>query len=402
MRMQLSISRIACVVGCLIAQSLASPGLMAALDRNQKPVMPTVRDDSPAANWDLWQAYKRGFLDESGRVVDHDDGARTTSEAQAYGLFFALVANDRPAFDRILQWTQTNLAAGDLTANLPAWLWGCSADGKWQVLDKNPASDADLWMAYTLIQAARLWQEPGFVKLGDAIAANIAGQSVTKMPGAGTVLLPAPLGFSAKDHVELNPSYLPVQVLYGLAAALPEGPWAQIADNTPLVIKRASPHGFALDWVMFSTDKGWQPGRGPADEPRSSFDAIRVYLWAGMTDPQTRGRKELLAALQGMRSYMKDNFYPPMIVSAEGKVIAERGGVGYSAALLPFLKAVGDQRALTLQLSRLEIARQSSSALYGDPPRYYDQNLALFGTGWVDNLFRFTSGGALEVRWSSK
>jgi endoglucanase len=103
-----------------------------------------------------------------------------------------------------------------------------------------------------------------------------------------------------------------------------------------------------------------------------------------------------------MSSYMQDNFYPPMIISAEGKVAAERAGVGFSAALLPFLKVVGDNKALTLQLSRLDIARSPQSALYGEPPRYYDQNLALFGSGWIQNLFRFTPEGQLEVRWRSK
>jgi len=402
------------LITCLAVQSLVSLGSIGAQERDQMLAKPAVQspatepsaavpaNSSSILTWDLWRDYKRGFLEESGRVVDHDDGGRTTSEAQAYGLFFALVANDRPAFDRILQWTQTNLAAGDLTANLPAWLWGCDSDGKWHILDRNPASDADLWMAYTLLQAGRLWEEPGFIKLGDAIASHVAEQSVVRMPGAGTVLLPAPVGFASKEYVELNPSYLPVQLLYGLAAALPDGPWAQIADNTPAIVRHASPHGCVLDWVKYSTEKGWEPGRGPATDSRASFDAIRVYLWAGMTDPHTRGRKELLAALQGMRTYMKDNFYPPMIVSAEGKVTAERAGVGYSAALLPFLKTVGDDRALTLQLSRLEIARKPQSALYGDPPRYYDQNLALFGTGWVQDLFRFSAEGALEVRWRSR
>ena len=366
-------------------------------------VGPAAPDESTGImQWELWQGYKRGFLDESGRIVDHDDGARTTSEAQAYGLFFALVANDRPAFDRILQWTQTNLASGDLTSNLPAWLWGCDSGGRWHVLDRNAASDADLWMAYTLIQAGRLWHEPGFIKLGNAIAGHVAERSVTWVQGVGTVLLPAPIGFRSGDSVELNPSYMPMQVLYGLAAALPSGPWAQIADNTPAIVRHASPHGFVLDWVKYSTAKGWEPSRGPGSEPRASFDAIRVYLWAGMMDPRTRGRKELMAALPGMRAYMKDHFYPPMVVSAEGKVAADHAGVGYSAALLPFLTAVGDRRSFSLQQSRLEIAHKPQSNLYGDPPRYYDQNLALFGTGWVQNLFRFTSEGTLEVRWRSK
>jgi endoglucanase len=402
------------LIACLAVPSLISSGSIIAQEKNQKVVMPAARvlvgnsemaahdESASVTTWDLWEGYKRGFLEESGRIVDHDDGARTTSEAQAYGLFFALVANDRPAFEHILQWTQTHLASGDLTSNLPAWLWGCGPDGKWHVLDKNPASDADLWMAYTLIQAGRLWQEPGFVKLGDAIAGHVAEQSVVKMPTLGMVLLPAPVGFNSKQYVELNPSYMPVQLLYGLALALPHGPWLQLADNTPAIVRHASPHGFALDWVKYSTDKGWEPGTGPASEPRASFDAIRVYLWAGMADPHTRGRKELLASLRGMSSYMQTNFYPPMIVSADGKVGAEHAGVGYSAALLPFLKAVGDNRALTLQLSRLDIARRPQNTLYGDPPRYYDQNLALFGTGWVQNLFRFNAEGTLEVRWRSK
>jgi endoglucanase len=403
------------LITCLAMQSLLSPGSLSGQEKNQKMFAlaglqdPVVRPQIAfhdavirVSTWDLWDAYKRGFLDESGRIVDHDDGARTTSEAQAYGMFFALVANDRTAFDGILQWTQTNLAAGDLTSNLPAWLWGCDPQGNWHVLDKNPASDADLWMAYTLIQAGRLWQEPGFIKLGDAIAGQVAQSSVIKMPLVGTVLLPAPIGFSSKDSVELNPSYMPLQLLYGLAAELPNGPWAQIADSTPAVVRHASPHGFVLDWVRYSREHGWEPGNGPAPEPRASFDAIRVYLWAGMTDPHTRGRKELLAALHGMSSYMQGNFYPPMIISAEGKVAAERAGVGFSAALLPFLKVAGDNKALTLQLSRLDIARRPQSALYGEPPRYYDQNLALFGTGWIQNLFRFTPEGQLEVRWRSK
>jgi hypothetical protein len=131
--------------------------------------------------------------------------------------------------------------------------------------------------------------------LGDAIASHIAEQSVVRMPGAGTVLLPAPVGFTAKNFVKLNPSYLPVQLLYGLAAALPDGPWEQIADNTPAIVRHASPHGFVLDWVKYSTEKGWEPGRGPTTDSRASFDAIRVYLWAGMMDPHTRGRTDLAA-----------------------------------------------------------------------------------------------------------
>src|SRR5688572_12761632 len=50
----------------------------------------------------LYEAYARHFLDRQIRVIDRDAADRTTSEAQAYAMFFALVANDRPRFDALL------------------------------------------------------------------------------------------------------------------------------------------------------------------------------------------------------------------------------------------------------------------------------------------------------------
>jgi len=77
-----------------------------------------------AAEWPpLWNKYSVAFMDDQIRVIDHDAADRATSEAQAYAMFFALVANDRSHFDRLLHWTELNLAAGDLTHQLPAWLW---------------------------------------------------------------------------------------------------------------------------------------------------------------------------------------------------------------------------------------------------------------------------------------
>src|ERR1700745_2052139 len=97
-----------------------------------------------AQDWpSLWKSYVAGFIDNQVRVIDHDTGDRTTSEGQAYGMFFALVANDHSRFDGLLHWTEQNLAEGDLTAHLPAWLWGRDANNRWGVLDRNSAADAD-------------------------------------------------------------------------------------------------------------------------------------------------------------------------------------------------------------------------------------------------------------------
>ena len=116
--------------------------------------------------WKLWSSYSARFIDAQGRVYDPQGDQHTTSEGQAYAMFFSLVANDRPSFDRVFSWTQANLAGGNMELRLPAWKWGKSADGPWKPLDTNSASDADLWMAYSLVEAGQLWNNPIYTNLG--------------------------------------------------------------------------------------------------------------------------------------------------------------------------------------------------------------------------------------------
>src|SRR5579863_2871449 len=93
--------------------------LLAGLSLLAVSVMPGCAQD-----WqNLWKSYTAAFMDDQIRVIDHDQGDRTTSEGQAYGMFFALVANDRSRFDGLLRWTEKNLAEDDLSSHLPAWLW---------------------------------------------------------------------------------------------------------------------------------------------------------------------------------------------------------------------------------------------------------------------------------------
>ena len=129
-------------------------------------------------------------------MIDRSASERSTSEGQAYALFFALVANDRASFQRLLTWTEQNLARGDLGRNLPAWHWGKRRDGTWGVIDKNSASDADLWIAYSLLEAGRLWADARYTALGRRVLSNVASRDLAEAPQFGTILLPGPSGFS--------------------------------------------------------------------------------------------------------------------------------------------------------------------------------------------------------------
>ena len=112
-------------------------------------------------------------------------------------MFFALADNDRATFDRLLNWTQANLAGGDLETHLPAWLWGKNKDGEWKTLDPNSASDADVWMAYTLIEAGRLWNVPHYTSLGRQMMVHDRQKRSGQLPGFGPMLMPGPDRLSA-------------------------------------------------------------------------------------------------------------------------------------------------------------------------------------------------------------
>jgi endo-1,4-beta-D-glucanase Y len=350
-------------------------------------------------SWPLWNSYTTMFLEDSGRIVDHDTDDRTTSEGQAYALFFSLVGNDRPTFDRILSWTQTHLARGDLASNLPAWLWG-NQQGSWQVIDNNSAADADLWMAYTLLEAGRLWQDPKFTVLGRALSNSIMQLEVVDIPGLGPMLLPGPTGFKTSDGwYQLNASYLPIQLLLGIAGHMRSSRWRQIADLVPLVVEGSSAKGFILDWIAYRPFDGFSTQPSPVSPPFASYDAIRVYLWAGTLSPATPGRERIFAASWGMSTYLEQNAQPPASVGETGQVTDIRGNVGFSAAVIPLLVSLKRPGPLQRQQLRLQSAKNARTGLYGTPPRYYDQNLALFSLGSSEKRFYFDEHGRLGVNW---
>ena len=347
-----------------------------------------------ASDWPEWDRFASRFVQADGRVVDLTFDQKSTSEGQSYGLFFALVANQRPQFDTLLKWTSDNLAAGQLGDKLPAWLWGRRDDGSWGVKDPNSASDGELWMAYTLLEAGRLWNAPHYADTGRKLLAQIRRREIVQTGAAGLVLLPGPYGFVLdRERYRVNPSYLPGFMFQYLASTDPTGPWQQVWDGylrmAPQIFKAGvSPDNFVVDargTVMPDTER----------EPSSSYDAIRVYLWAGMSGP---GSQELLKLLSNYAALTRQHGNPPENVNPLSGVAIklDYSPIGFSGAMLPFLSALGDQPTLEKQRSRVRAAALRTK----DPTNYYDQVLVLFGQGWLDGQYRFGAQGRLQPKWS--
>ncbi|WP_109513463.1 cellulose synthase complex periplasmic endoglucanase BcsZ [Pseudomonas ovata] len=369
------------------------------------PLMAAERCDGPT--WPLWQNYAQRNVQEDGRMLESSmEPNHSTSEGQSYGMVFALVANDRKRFDALWSWTVANMMGSDKT-RLPGWLWGQGKDGAWQLQDANSASDADLWMAYTLLEAARLWQAPAYRTDALALLKTIESRLVVDLPGVGKMVLPGPEGFIQPDHLwRLNPSYLPIPLLRRLAKEAPNGPWKEIADNTLKMIQASSPKGFVADWLAY---RGTSPKTGlfvidPAKGELGSYDAIRVYLWAGMTPASDPLAAALLARLDGMSASTASSGVPPEKVQVMSGASEGQAPFGYSAALLPYFQAKG-HTWLVAQQRRL-VEQGIARVMKHDPqdrsePAYYNLMLSLFALGWIEQRYQFRSDGTLELSWET-
>ena len=349
-----------------------------------------------AQSWPAWRAFVARHVQDDGRVIDlSTPDQRSTSEGQSYALFFALVDNDQVLFERVLGWTRHNLMADRPTERLAAWLWGRAADGQWRVLDDNNATDSDLWIAYALIEAGRLWNRPGYVSAGLRKLQLLRQQVLVEVAGLGPMLLPGREGFHTGYRYTFNPSYVPLQLLRRFAAVDPKGPWRALLANSAKMIAGSAPVGCAADWIGWDGHAfGIDPGKGSI----GSYDAIRVYLWAGMLDPADPLRARLLEDLGGPLQLLRSQDPLPEKIDALRCVGTGKAPPGFAAALLPYLSALGEGALLKQQALRIPEPQSSAGAALP----YYERTLVLFGQGWLQNRYRFAADGRLMPAWRTK
>jgi len=365
-----------------------------------------VRVVCPVEDWPLWSEFLKFFVTSDGRVIySFAPKADSVSEGQSYAMFFALIANDPVNFEKIWRWTVRNMFANDLDTRLPAWLWGQAEDGSWKVLDAHSASDSDTWIAYLLLEAGRIWQRPEYIAEGNKVLATIEKYLILDLPNFGKMLSSGRVSFVEPDNLwRLNPSYLPIPLLRRFAELRPNGPWTEIALNTPRLLKATSPKGFAADWVSYVRPPEGQAyfGIDELGADRGSYDAIRVYMWAGMTAKEDPLSAEVLKAIPGMVTYVRANRQPPENVLVTSGTVTGQAPFGFSAAVLPYLKALGAMQLFEEQAQRahsMQVASASDRTMFPVRPPYYDYVLSLFAFGWTEGRYQFLKSGQAKFNW---
>lgn len=268
------------VLGVAAAAALPSVALAPASSQVLGPMLPAPPQSSAtAADCAEWAAFRARFISAEGRVVDTANDGISYSEGQGYAMLMAEWTNDRETFERLLNWTRSNLSRPQDA--LFAWRW--SANPR-LARDRNSATDGDIVIGWALQRAAERWSVPAWRRMAEAIARDVLRLSVREVAGR-VVLLPGPQGFEKQEHVVLNPSYYVTPALRALARLAPSPAWSRLEADGQWLMAQARFGRWELpaDWIELNRRSG---AVTPAAEwaPRFSWDAVRVPLnqaWAG-------------------------------------------------------------------------------------------------------------------------
>lgn len=208
---------------------------------------------------------------DDGRVVRRDQGGDTVSEGQAYGMLIALGTNDEQSFTEIWDWTRQNLQRAD---GLLAWRW----DG--EIVDPEPAADADLDVARALVLAGERFGDSDLTDEGNAIAIQIL-DDLTVLTAAGRIVLPGEWAAATPPYA-YNPSYASPAAFAVLGASTGDPRFAELATGSAAVTSALlARSALPPDWAQVQLDGRVEsmPGpQGTGTDVRYSYDAARLAI----------------------------------------------------------------------------------------------------------------------------
>jgi endoglucanase len=233
---------------------------------------------------DGWRQYKDRFLTSEGRIVDNANGGISHSEGQGYAMLIAERLNDRPTFEAIWQWTQSNLLVrGD---SLAAWRWSPQIP---HVADRNNATDGDLLIAWALAEASDRWDVSEYRETARLIVEDLATKVVTSSR-FGPILLPASTGFAGKDQPDapvVNLSYWLFPAFKHLRAVSDSINWDALTatGKTLIELSRFGPRRLPSDWISLGAA---QPAPAHSFPAVFGYDAVRIPFYFAWGQPADR------------------------------------------------------------------------------------------------------------------
>jgi len=230
--------------------------------------VPASHQQADAAARQAAKSFLDQYVDDTGRVVRHDQGGDTVSEGQGYALLLAVAIGDRDRFRLIWTWTRRNLQRDD---HLFSWHW----DSK--VVGDQPAADADMDIARALVLAAARFGESRWKAEGISVGRSVLGRETAVVNGK-RVLLPGPWA-NQTPPLMINASYVSPVATQLLSDASQDPRWNELADGSRAMVTALSRNQLPPDWAVMQSDGSVHAStRDAGGQPRFGYDAVRVPI----------------------------------------------------------------------------------------------------------------------------
>lgn len=235
--------------------------------------------------------YNSKYLSLEGQV--RDDQSVTTSKGQAYSLLRSVLTNDKPNFDKVLNWTITNLKRPN--DNLFASKYGRS-DGQSKILDPENTTDADIDIAYSLLKASNKWSNQSYLNFAKKMISDIWKNRVIEHNGQKFLL---PFSSRSKDGFEiLNPSYFSPMYYLEFAIADPDNNWNKLREDTYSQLDQIHQnHILFPDWTKYNISTQQYEIASKelfnSNSDNFGFEATRLILRIGQDYQKTKDNRAL-------------------------------------------------------------------------------------------------------------
>jgi len=304
-----------------------------------------------------WEHFKLKFISEDGRVIDTGNGNVSHSEGQGLGMLFAVAHDDQITFNKVWQWTKTNL---DLREDgLFVWQW--VPDKENHTEDFGSATDGDIFIAWAMARAAEKWKNPSYLEIAKSIVKAIRTQLVVEIDG-DTLLLPGPVWPRRDRHTTINLSYwiYPAFQEFSKIDASPQ--WEKLIQTGIDLIRHAQFGAWDLpaDWMAIKNDGSFsQVEEFPFV---FGYEAVRIplyYLWGGYN------QKDLLRVFQAFwAATEKGSKLVTMLGLATDSVIQQEAVLAYRAVSDLVECAISQKPASFVGKSLSDYDDYYSSAIY--------------------------------------
>jgi endoglucanase len=320
------------------------------------PAGPSASGPGAAGQQRSAASFLAGYGRSDGQVVRPDQGNDTVSEGQAYGMLLAEVSGNAGAFWRTWDWTRGHMQQPD---GLFAYL--ASASG--QVTSNQPASDADVLIAWALLRYQGQNQATAH-RDGQRVASAVLAHEVTTGPAGIQVLTAGP--WATGRPASLDPSYWALPALQGLAQLTGRTEWDRLASAAVTMTSSLTQNGKLLppDWAELTGSGQLQPEAAPAgNQPQAQYgpDAQRIVAWfAASCNSQAR-----TLAARWWRMLSSGSAQEATSLQLDGSVLDGAPAPLPLVAAAAAAKAAGDGSAVSGLLQRAGQQQHSVPTYYG-------------------------------------